>query len=206
MLNVHYRFVSDISSSTLFNNPAKDSNEPQFVIKLPFSTNSQRIKRGAGVAGILTALKEFMNDDRVWNYIPSALIQPEIRENAEIKVVCFNGKAIFRNKIKKSKNGRSPFGRKKNIVYFDFAEHVISVLRMLCPEIVSDQILRVDLFGIREHPGLFLVNEIEGYESAKWGTGVSAGDNVSRIIVWTTQHWITLLCKLVDYHLARLSA
>ena len=157
--------------------------------------------------GIQQALAEFMNGAGVWGFIPSALIQPEIPENAEVKIICFNGKAEFRNMIKKSKDGRSPFGRgrEKDKMFFEFAEHVIAALRRLCPSAIVDQIVRVDMFGFRKFPGVFIVNELEGYESAKWGTGTLAGDHISRVTVKTQEYWITLLCRLIDYHLEKIN-
>jgi hypothetical protein len=155
--------------------------------------------------GIQQALAEFMNAENVWGYIPSALIQPEIPENAEVKVICFNGKAEFRNNIKKSKDGRSPFNRAKNRVYFDFAEHVIATLRRLCPSAILDQVVRVDMFGFRSLPGRFIVNELEGYESAKWGNGLKAGDHCGRVLVLTQQYWKMLLFQLIDYHLQKIN-
>jgi hypothetical protein len=197
----NFSFVAHISASELFNNPHPTNNESQFVIKLPFSTNSQRIKRGAGVMGIQPAIVEFMRDESVWGYIPSALVQPEIRENAEVKIICFDGKAYFRNTIKKSKDGRSPFGRGRDKAYFEFAEHVIANFKRLCPSAIADQVIRVDAFGFRHLPGVFIVNELEGYESAKWGSGPRAGDHVAKVLMLTEDYWIKLVMKLVDYHL-----
>ena len=146
-----------------------------------------------------------MNGAAVWGYIPSAIIQPEIPENAEVKIICFNGKAEFRNVIKRSKDGRSPFGRGRDKKYFAFAEHVIATLRRLCPSAIVDQVVRVDMFGFRHLPDVFIVNELEGYESAKWGSGTTAGDHISRVTVLTTEHWKALLCRLIDYHLNKIN-
>ena len=188
----------------MYNNPHLETGEPSFIIKLPFSTNSQRIKRGNGVSGIMRALADYIKDDGVWGYIPSALIQPEVSENAECKVICFNGKAQFRNAIKMGKGGRSPFGRTTDRVFFAFAEHAIATLKRLCPAVIADQVLRVDMFGFRHRPGEFIVNEIEGYESSGWGVGTRAGDHVGRVLIMHKDHWKLLLYELINYHLDQL--
>jgi hypothetical protein len=51
-------------------------------------------------------------------------------------------------------------------------------MRIICPELVADRILRVDFFGERLPNGKlrFLVNAIEGLEARLWGIGINAGD------------------------------
>ena len=130
----------------MYFNPG-ENNEPKFVVKLPFVTHS-RVKYCVGAKGIHTSLMEYINNENVWGYIPYAIIQPEIPENAEVKVICFNGEARFRNTHKKSKDGRSPFGRARDRVFFDFAEHVIATMRRVCPALVVDEAIRVEVESV----------------------------------------------------------
>jgi hypothetical protein len=176
-------------------------NENKFVVKLPFSTNSIRIKYAVGMDGIISALQSFIKNDSVFGYIPYAMIQPELPENAEVKIVCFNGEPKFKSKVKKGKNSRSPFGRAKQEVFFAFARTVIDTIRRLCPEIDTQQVLRIDVFGFRGRPGVFIVNELEGYEAQKSACGINAGVAEGAISVLLEEYWFNIICDLVDYHI-----
>jgi hypothetical protein len=177
-------------------------NSYKFVVKLPFSTGGLQRSFCQKVKGIYAALRRFIKRDRVGGYIPYAIIQPEIRDNAEAKVVCFNGKAEFLEKIKKSKSGRSPFGNVSERTLFDFAEHVISCLTRSCPAICTKQILRVDIFGFKDYPGEFICNEVEGYEAQKCGTGSCAGVREAGRFRKVVTYWEEVLTQLIDYYLA----
>ncbi len=175
-------------------------NDNKFVVKLPFSTNSTRLKYVVGMEGILRALGEFMGNSKVFGYIHYALIQPEIIDNAEVKIVCFDGVPKFKNIIKKGKSNRSPFNRMPKATFFAFAEHVIATLKQVCPSINTRQVLRIDIFGFRTAPGKFIVNEIEGYEAHKTGAGVTGCDEAGAIMDRLEQYWFEMIRDLVDYH------
>ena len=174
------------------------------MCKLPFTTNAKHnstVKYAVGYAGILDMLKQFQKNVNIGGYITYAMIQPRIPDNAEAKIICFNGKARFRNKNKKGDNGRSPFRGVKDKDLFDFAEHVIAVLRRVCPELIADQVLRIDIFGFRGRPGVFIVNEIEGYEAQRTATGVKAGLQIAELQADVENYWYTILCELIEYHI-----
>jgi hypothetical protein len=154
-----------------------------------------------GFDGVLCALREFMENESIFGYIHYAIIQPEVPENAEVKIVCFDGVPAMKCKTKKGKSNRSPFGRAKREVFFDFARCVISTLRRVCPEIVSFQVLRIDIFGFRGRPGDFIVNEVEGYEAQKAGVGVDSGVEEGRILQKLEEYWTNLIYDLVEYHI-----
>jgi hypothetical protein len=120
--------------------------------------------------------------------------------------VCFNGKAIVKNLHKKGRPGsRSPFRRIKLRRMFDFAEEVITALRLYCPEIVTDQVLRIDIFGFVGQPGKFIVNEIEGYEAQKTGSGLSGTDKCGSINVMVADYWVEIISECIEFHLAHLN-
>lgn len=113
-----------------------------------------------GVQGILQALKEMVkgkNSPYVYGYIPYALIQPDIENNTEAKVFCFNGEPIGINPMKIGR-GASTLGH-DNQRLLDFARDVCAKLRAASPYLISDQLLRVDIF---ENRGRLIVNEVEG--------------------------------------------
>ena len=129
------------------------------------------------------------------------MVQPRIPNNAEAKIVCFNGKAQFKNLIKRSDTGQSPFKGVKDKEFFDFAEHVIGILRRVCPEVITNQVLRIDIFGIKDCPGMFIVNEVEGYEAQRTATGVHAGAKIAKLVENVEDYWYSILCELVEYHI-----
>ena len=180
------------------------NNDNKFVCKLPFTTNGKHnstVKRCVGYHGILKMLGQFVRNKNIAGYITYAMIQPRIRENAEAKIVCFNGIPKFRNPNKKGDDGRSPFGEVGDEDLFKFARHVIDILRKVCPELISDQVLRIDIFGFRNYPGMFIVNEIEGYEAQRTGTGTQAGEKSSQLLGNVEDYWYNILCELVEYHI-----
>ena len=194
------RFVDDISANPIY------SNNDRFVCKLPFTTNSKHnstVKYVVGYDGILAALRQFVSNVNIAGYITYAMIQPRIPNNAEVKIICFNGKAKFRNMYKKAtdKNALSPFKGVNLKEFFDFAEHIIAVLRRICPELITDQVLRIDMFGFRDRPGVFIVNEIEGYEAQRTGTGLKAAAQLGRLSADVETYWYNTLCELVEYHI-----
>ena len=192
------RFIEDINRNPLYRNGNK------FVCKLPFTTNSQHgstVKFAVGFEGIMEMLGQLRKNVNISGYISYAMIQPEIPENCEAKIICFNGKARFRNKHKKSRDGRSPFAGVRDKEFFEFAEHVITVMRRVCPQLISDQVLRIDIFGFRNYPGMFIVNEIEGYEAQRTATGSKAGELLSALSRDTEEYWFDVLTELIEYHL-----
>ena len=176
-------------------------NNNQFIVKLPFSTNSQHKRGVKNVEGILSVIKSFIRKDNVGGYIPYAIIQPEIIDNTEAKVVCFDGKAIFLNPHKKGKSGRSPFRDIDESNLRTFAEHVIACLKRRCPAICTRQVLRIDIFGFVDYPGEFICNEVEGYEAQKCATGSDSGTAESKVYKAVVQYWIETLTELVEFHL-----
>lgn len=171
------------------------------MVKLPFSTNSTRIKYVTNLDGIMAALREFMTNPRVMGYIHYAMIQPELVDNAEVKIVCFNGVPRIKNAVKKGKHGRSPFRRAKKETFFAFARDVIETIQRVCPALVSHQVLRIDLFGFRGAPGKFIVNEIEGFEAHVTGCGTSSIDQTAPIQTMLEEYWFNEISNLVAYHI-----
>jgi hypothetical protein len=159
-----------------------------------------------GVNGIIRGLLEFMRDPSVLGYIHYAIIQPQLINTNEAKVVCFNGKAQFINIIKRGK-GRSPFaahtkaGRQR---LFQFAEQVIASLRVSCPHLNSQQLIRVDVMGFPDDPPgtEFIVNEVESYESMLTSKGIAAGDHIMKIKSLVEEHYFEQLIELIEYYLA----
>ena len=194
------RFVSNCQADPRFR-----TEDGEFVCKLPFSNNGTHrgtVKsRTGGVAGILKSLEEFINNPFVAGYIDEAIIQPFWPYNTEAKVVCFDGKAIFRNQ---NKRGRlSGFNKASDKVLFALAEETICQIRSMCPELMVDAVLRVDFFGEPLPDGTFrcLVNGIEGYEASLWGNGSKAGDNLAKLSTMLSTYWLLKLDIMINIYL-----
>ena len=163
------------------------------------------VKRSVGgVSGILKKLQEFKNNKRIFGYIDDVVIQPLLLSNREASVVCFDGEPKFRNPHKGGHKGqRSPFPRStKDSVFFDYARRVIREVRSACPELIADQILRVDFFGERLPDGTigFLVNEIESLEARLWGLRTTAGTRLAEVENMVEEYWYEHVDTLIECH------
>ena len=72
------------------------------------------------------------------------------------QIICFNGEAKYCND---PKSGLGSLGLEQ--AQFDFAEEVIQVVRERFPEVISEQVLRID-FWRNVETGAYFLNEIEG--------------------------------------------
>ena len=156
-----------------------------------------------GVDGLIRGLLEFMRDPSVFGYIHYAIIQPQLKNTNEAKIVCFNGKAMFINIIKRGK-GRSPFVANTTAGVqrlFRFAEQVIARLRITCPQLNTQQLIRIDTMGFSDDQGSFIVNEVESYESMLTSKGIGAGDRIMKIKSLIEGHYFEQLIELIEYHL-----
>jgi hypothetical protein len=197
------RFIAKINSDPRFS-----TKEKQFAVKLSYTTaghhNSTMKRAKGGLSGILKKIKEFTNNPRVFGYIEDVVIQPLILRNREASVVCFDGEPQFRNPHKKGhKEQNSPFPQfAKDELFFEFARKVIKEVRAACPDLIADQILRVDFFGERFPDGSlgFLVNEIEGLEARLWGVGVTAGDRLAEIEAMAFRYWYYQVDTMIAIH------
>jgi hypothetical protein len=193
------RFVGKIANVPLFHN------DDQFVVKLSQSTGSSCRKYARGISGIRKAVQEFMNNDRIFGYYSTAVIQPRVPDNTEVKVICFNGEPRFCNP-RKNQGRKSPFKHAPDQVFFDFAQRVIKELREIAPHLIANQVLRVDIFGIRDtddNLSLF-VNEIEGYEACAWGKGADAHKHLCQMAEDLTQSWFNLVDEVLEFHIERI--
>ena len=186
---------------------ARFRNNNCFVSKLPYTTASYHRKTVKpsknGKAGIMKSLREFMNNPRIFGYIDEAIIQPLAHYNAEASIFVFGGKAALRNPHKVGTGKKSVFDHSPGKVFDDFAEEVVRKLREICPELIANQVLRVDFFGDISETGelVFIVNEVEGYEARQWGVGVNAISKVGELRALEKAHWKFEINTLIECHL-----
>jgi hypothetical protein len=186
---------------------ARFKNGDNFVVKLPYTTGSSHRRTAKptynGKAGIMKSLRELTNNPLYFGYIDEAIIQPMARYNKEASVFLFAGKPIFRNPHKSGWNKKSVFNRAPDQVFFDFAEEAARKLKEVCPELISNQVLRIDFFGDVNEAGelIFIVNEIEGFEARAWGIRTNAITLVSDLKMKEKQHWKFEIETLIECHL-----
>ena len=173
-------------------------------MKLPYTTGSTHnatVKSCVGIQGILKKIEEFKNNTRIFGYIPYAVIQPFIHDNSEAKIICFNGKAVSRNPNKRGSSDKSVLGGPKNTPFLSkYAEDVISHLKNSCPNLISEQMLRVDLFQSSKS-NLLIVNEIEGFEAQYVGTHTGNSQCVVSSLI--EEYWVNTTTKLIRYHMEK---
>jgi len=186
---------------------ARFKNENKFVAKLPYTTGSahrRTVKPSMdGKPGILKCIQEFTNNERVLGYIDTVVIQPMAHFNKEASVILFGGKAQYRNPHKSGTIKKSVFNHAPDSVFFEFAENVVRKLQEICPQLIADQVLRVDFFGDLSETGelVFIVNEIEGYEAVQWGTGVNAISKTGSMNIKEQAYWEAEIETLIECHL-----
>ena len=168
------------------------------------SSNRRTVKPSTdGKAGLLKCIQEFTNNERVLGYIDDVVIQPMARYNKEASVVLFGGEAQYRNPHKMGTISKSVFNHSPDSVFFKFAEDVVRRLREICPQLIANQVLRVDMFGDLSETGelVLIVNEVEGYEAAQWGTGVNAISKTGAMNKKEEEYWEAEIETLIECHL-----
>ena len=200
IISTNYSFARMINEDPRY---AMHKNDGKFVVKLSCTTGSSHRKYTRnGADGIRTAIKQFMNNPRVYGYYLTAIIQPCVRENTEAKVVCQKGKAVFMNPH--SRKRKSAFRNLPEREFKDFAEMVLMRIKEAAPQVIWDQLLRVDIFGVRDqHDELHLfVNEIEGYEAAAWSKGIN--NHTGTMIQFLSEAWYDIVDTLIECHMERI--
>ena len=173
---------------------------------MPYTTGSSHRRTAKpsynGKVGILKSLRELTNNVNIFGYIDEAIIQPMAHYNKEASVFVFGGEAIFRNPHKDGWCKKSVFNRAPDKVFFDFAEEVVKKLKEVCPELISNQVLRIDFFGDLNEDGelIFIVNEVEGFEARAWGIRTNAMTDLSKLKTKEGQHWEFAVETLIECH------
>jgi hypothetical protein len=180
-------------------------NDGKFVVKLSHCTGKEHRKYvTGGVEGIRTALLQFMKNVRVFGYYITAIIQPRVRDHTEAKVICYQGKAQFMNPHDRKRT--SPFRHLPEATFKEFADMVILRIREVAPHVISDHVLRVDIFGVRDEVDVLhlFVNEVEGYEASVWGKGSLAGIYIGKMVGVLRQSWFDIGDTLIESHFDRI--
>jgi hypothetical protein len=152
--DIYFSYVTEHRSDTLF------------IMKAPFTTNSQRFKRfvataAEAIAHIKSVHKKIFGPCPTSNAIPYMMLQVKVLKNCEAKIVFLNG--VYHHFLSPSTHmttGSFEGFTKDGII--NFASEAFSALSRN-DEYILDGLVRVDLFQNNE--GLLVVNEFESLEA-----------------------------------------
>ena len=115
-------------------------------------------------------------------------------------MICFNGKFIGRNPHKDGcgSGRRSTLGSDDGILG-DIAEDMIKKFKAAHPELIADQVLRVDFFRDSKS-GRYILNEVESFNAMV--VGIKSGDTAGLVMSKARLYWRQSILKLAKYHLA----
>jgi hypothetical protein len=181
------------------------SNGGKFKVKLSHSTGEQYPEKCktsvGGLLGITGCIAAFYSNEEIRGYIEQILIAPYVNENAEAKIVCFNGMAVSANKRKRGAEGGSAFPKQPmHEKLTSFAEQVISKIKSNCDHAIVDQVLRVDFYCDRSTDSYY-VNSVSGFDAEAEGVGI--GTNYLTVANNCEAWWIIKVDKLLKKHLER---
>jgi len=153
---------------------ANEENGCGWVIKGPFTTNSQCIK----FVHSIDEMKDSMRilSEKYFGNLPYLMIQPCMYNRKECKVVVLNNTPVFRAAISTGSHNKSKNGINKKfaeeIELLQFAQTALERFRAAAPFAITDGLFRVDIF--QTISGKMVVNEFESldaeYQSTTSGT------------------------------------
>jgi hypothetical protein len=157
---------------------ANEENGCGWVIKGPFTTNSQCIKFAHSIDEMEDAMR--ILSAKYFGHLPYLMIQPCMYNRKEYKVVVLNNTAVYKAGIStgsnnKSKNGvNRKFGELKDLL--QFAQTALERLRSNAPFAITDGLFRVDIF--QTITGRMVVNEFESLD-AEYQSKISGTDEAT---------------------------
>ena len=108
---------------------------------------------------------------------------------------------MSRNPNKRGSSCKSVLGGPKSTPYLSkYAEDVIRHLKDSCPNLISEQMLRVDVFQSSK-TNLLIVNEVEGFEAQNVGTYTGNSQFVVNSLI--EEYWVKTTTKLIKYHIEK---
>ena len=128
-------------------------------MKPPYTTNREAVTFVTSFEDLIAALARLsFTYYSIFSYV---MIQPKMINRTELKVAVTNGKAQY---IVKSPNKPGlAISHAPHTDLFAFAEQAVAMLKERCPALISDGLLRVDIF--KNKNGSYVVNEFESLEA-----------------------------------------
>jgi hypothetical protein len=181
------------------------SNQSKFMLKLGYCCGGQyqgkkiACKSAQGYVDIQEKIAKWLRNEAILGYIPYCLLQPLIRDNTEAKVVLFNGKFICRNPHKDGTGGRRSSLGSDDKALGAIAEEMAARFKASHPQLIDDQILRVDFFQ-DSTSGQYILNEVESFNAQVVGLG--GGDSAGSVMDLVRIYWRDKAIQLAQYHVA----
>ena len=174
---------------------ANEENGCGWVIKGPFTTNSQCIK----FVHSIDEMKDSMRilSEKYFGNLPYLMIQPCMYNRKEYKIVVLNNTAVYKAGISTGSNNRSKNGINKAFAeeeeLLQFAQTALERFRAAAPFAITDGLFRVDIF--QTITGKLVVNEFESLDAEYQST--TSGKNEATYS-FLERYWFE---KLKEYFL-----
>jgi hypothetical protein len=148
-----------------------------WVVKAAWTTNSSFRKYCHSIEEVLENL--ILGCTRFIDVMPYLIVQACMRNKREYKVVVLN--KIPRYLAESTSTKGVSFSSDPHDRLFSFAKNAVSELCNVCPYVISDGLIRVDIF--QNETGCLIVNEFESMEGNFYGCSNQAmeGENFTNL-------------------------
>lgn len=141
----------------------KNSDESGYVVKMPYTTNSEFVKFARDYTQVLQHIE--LAARKYAERVEYVMVQPCMKNRKEYRVVVLGGRAQYLADVQQKACGSATrqFSEHPHGALFGFAENAVLALRTYCPESISDYVMRVDIF--QRSDNRLVVNEFESLEA-----------------------------------------
>lgn len=160
------------------------------MLKTPYSTNRHNIMWPKSYEDILSCLT--IASYKHYGKLPYIMLQACMSNKREYKIVAIQGIPQYVAKIAKASSGQS-FSTHPHVALFEFAAKAIQRAKLGCPGLVTDGLLRVDIFITMS--GKLVVNELESLD-AEYAPNSRRDQNYDHEVAeFLCQYWNLQLLK-----------
>jgi hypothetical protein len=132
-----------------------------YILKLPFCTNCEGIRRCSTIDQILDGIKSrYVNFGHRVGY---CLLQVNLANKMEYKIAICPGKSPYITNPARKAKGATAFSKEPHLKLFQFAERALRVLKTRVRGTLDTMLVRVDV--MQRLDGSFVVNEYESLEA-----------------------------------------
>ena len=169
-----------------------------FIIKRGYVTNHKINKGLTTVSEILKEIDRQASNKYIFGYYPYVIVQVEMENWHEVKVVCFGGIGKYVYLAVRANNLCVPekLKEEKYDALLEFATSAINRLKETCPAFISDGLVRVDIFC--DNFGNLKVNEIESLEACYHSKKTSPSTGEIEVQRLMPEYWNHQLKELVN--------
>ena len=170
---------------------------PEYVVKLPFVTNSEGLKFARSFPDVFDALliannKYFIKQNR----LPYVIIQPCLSNRKEKKCVMLNGRFHHFAKNHVKSRFQTKFAEDDDLA--KVAETYLQELVSRCPGTITSGLVRVDLMS---YNGAIVVNEFESLEAMYCPENNRDSGKEASAYCFLVNYWTNILSNRVFKHI-----